>query len=175
MSEYNVREESKPLLEAIFQTYGDIGANCSLSNFAAGLYLLKSVCEVVQTLQETDFLQLNVEKITYLIDVVKELQTVNIAVKWLHERLSNILEAKQIVKQSSSMKQDKDKNNEEINETVKQLEEYEKEMVLVDHHLHSLKENINLIKEKLAAAKNDVSRIKEAHSVAKGKVKMLLR
>lgn len=161
---YRVKEASAPFLEAIFLKYGDIAANCSLLSNQWRSRLLEDVCNILTTLQETDFLHINQENIQSKIDCVNDLARVNMQVLWLHQRLTDILEAKQLVKQSSTLKEEKDNNIETINEKERKLKCYELDML-------ALEEKINATKKELAAEKVEAERINERHRVVKGKVR----
>ncbi|PON71501.1 hypothetical protein PanWU01x14_072980 [Parasponia andersonii] len=128
---YRVKEVSAPLFEAIF----------------------------LRTLQETDFVRITQEEIQSKVDYVCDLAYVNMEVGWLHQRLTDILEAKQLVKQSSTLKAVKDKNTEFIDEQKRKLKCYNLDM-------RALEEKISSTEAVLAAAEVEAGRINEKHCVA---------
>ncbi|PON99564.1 Phospholipase-like [Trema orientale] len=163
---YRVKEASAPLLEAIFLKYGDIAAHCSLVSIEGRSRFLEDVCDILRTLQETDFVRITQEEIQSKVDYVCDLAYVNMEVGWLHQRLTDILEAKQLVKQSSTLKAVKDKNTEFIDEQKRKLKCYNLDM-------RALEEKISSTEAVLAAAEVEAGRINEKHCVAKGKVRIL--
>ncbi|XP_062076275.1 uncharacterized protein LOC133781228 [Humulus lupulus] len=156
---YKIKQASVPLLEAIFQNYGDIAANCTLVSTQGRSRFLEDVCEIVKTLQDPNFLKITQEEIQSKFDYVCDLLNLNIQVWWLQKRLADILEAKQFVKQSSTLKWEKDKQMEMISEKERELKLYE--------------EKISMIKEELAAANAKADGINDRYCLAKRKVIMI--
>ena len=167
---YKVKENLAKLLETIFVKYGDIAAQCSLSRMEWRSRFLEDVCRVFQSLEETDFARITPQEIKEKIEILEDIEKLNIQVGWLRKRLSDILEARQLLKQYLTLKESKDRNAELIDASEKELEEFELERVALETNMSLLKKKIDATKFKLVAAKSTTKEIKGTHSIAKTKV-----
>ncbi|KAK9285949.1 hypothetical protein L1049_025151 [Liquidambar formosana] len=160
---YRVKEEVAPALRSIFLKHGDIAANCSFQTMQPRSSILEIVCGIILKLQESEFTQITPVELNTMRAIVSDLEGVRLDVRWLCQRLDDIIEAKQLVKHSSTMKKAKGRNKQVIEETEKELKKLEVDM-------EDLVKKISLTNEKLDAMKAEAVVLNETTSDAKTKV-----
>ncbi|XP_012072897.1 uncharacterized protein LOC105634627 [Jatropha curcas] len=128
---------------------------------------LENLSEFIQTFQTKKFCELPQLEIEKALALVHDFRTAGLEVDWLQPRLKDMLEAKQLIKQSSTLKERRDKSNQVIKEKKEELEVYEPQLL-------ALQEKVNLAKKKLASAQAEAETIREKVSNAKAKVRFFV-
>ncbi|OMO84516.1 Phospholipase-like protein [Corchorus olitorius] len=149
---YRVKEAYASILRKVIEKHGDIAMNCIMKSEWNRSRLLEKVCEIVQTLQTTKLLHItDVEVMNMLRDVI-DLGSAKVNVGWLEQNLENILEVKELVNQSSQLKECKERNLKIIEESRKILKSCEDLIPVYEDKLQRLKEMATFEKEKIDAA-----------------------
>ncbi|XP_058735768.1 uncharacterized protein LOC131607829 [Vicia villosa] len=100
---YQVKPEYMEILRKIIDKHGDIAKNCQAKSVKFRSMMLEIICEVISALDKKDVTNLKgVKKMIGQIDDVKEMK---VEVEWLHTRLTEILEARQVFKQCGKLKE----------------------------------------------------------------------
>ncbi|KAK6258215.1 ATPase [Theobroma cacao] len=120
--EYTVKAELAPILRAVLLKYGDIVANSLLTSMQCRSSLLEIACGIIQKLQAVKLEDVTELELQSMLTSVSDLESLKLQISWLHKRLDEIVEALQLVKQSSTLKEDMSKNLQEIVELEKELE-----------------------------------------------------
>ncbi|KAK6288180.1 hypothetical protein POUND7_014359 [Theobroma cacao] len=120
--EYTVKAELAPILRAVLLKYGDIVANSLLNSMQCRSSLLEIACGIIQKLQAVKLEDVTELELQSMLTSVSDLESLKLQISWLHKRLDEIVEALQLVKQSSTLKEDMSKNLQEIVELEKELE-----------------------------------------------------
>ncbi|KAE8675738.1 EG protein [Hibiscus syriacus] len=110
VGEYTIKEELAPILKALFMKHGNIVSNCSLKSMQCRSSLLEIACGIIHKLQSTTLDDLTEPQLQSMLASVSDLESLNLQVGWLHKRLDEIIEALQLVKPSSTLKEDDRKN-----------------------------------------------------------------
>ncbi|XWS29209.1 hypothetical protein CRYUN_Cryun24cG0008900 [Craigia yunnanensis] len=122
VGEYTVKAELAPILRAVLLKHGDIFANSILNSMQCRSSLLEIACGIIQKLQAVKLEDVTELELQSMLTSVSDLESVKLQISWLHKRLDEIIEAVQLVKNSSTLKEDKRKNLQEIEEMEKELE-----------------------------------------------------
>ncbi|XP_059623565.1 uncharacterized protein LOC132266650 [Cornus florida] len=147
---YRVKPEWVPLLKAICLKHGDIAKNCSLLSVTSRSSLLEIVCDIVQKSQDTEFRRITHVDLESMLDQVRDLETVNMEVGWLHQWLDKIFDAMPLFKGYSTLK---------------------KEILALQQKILTLKENVLLAENQLAPMKAEAEKIDEKVSETNAKLK----
>lgn len=154
---YRVNAEMAPTLRLVLSKHGDIATNSSLQTVQCRSSFFECICGIIQELQALVFTEVTLGELKSMRAVVMDLEHVRLDVGWLGKRLDDIIEAKQLVKQSSSLKEAMNKNKQGIEEIEKENE--------------AIAEKLRVNHEKLAAIKAEATPINGTISEAKEKVK----
>ncbi|KAJ7967144.1 Phospholipase-like [Quillaja saponaria] len=92
VGKYYVRESLASVLRSVFDKYGDIAENCRLESIAMRSCYLECVCYVVQELQSASIMLLTKSKVKELLAILKDVESAQINVAWLHSTLTKIAE-----------------------------------------------------------------------------------
>lgn len=117
--EYTVKEEFEPILEAILSKHGDIAANCSFHSLQCRSSFLEIVCGIVQTLQTTEIKDLSEFQIKSMLSSIRDLESAQLEVGWVHQRLEKIIQAMPLAEQCATLKEVKSENMQGIVEDRK--------------------------------------------------------
>ncbi|XP_021274471.1 AAA-ATPase At3g50940-like [Herrania umbratica] len=120
--EYTVEAELAPILRAVLLKHGDIVANSSLNSMQCRSSLLEIACGIIQKLQAVKLEDVTELELQSMLTSVSDLESLKVQISWLHKRLDEIVEALQLVKQSSTLNEDMRRNLQEIVELEKELE-----------------------------------------------------
>ncbi|KAH0687586.1 hypothetical protein KY290_019193 [Solanum tuberosum] len=133
---YRVKEEAAPILQKIFLKYGDIAMNSSFSSVTFSSSLLEFVCDIYNKLEATDFLSITSTELQFMIAEVKDLESVKVDVGWLHRRLNDISQAKQLVQDSCILNEAKTRNLVAMETNKKELEGLKEELATLQERIH---------------------------------------
>ncbi|XP_061365777.1 uncharacterized protein LOC133309056 [Gastrolobium bilobum] len=168
---YQVKPESIPLLKKIFNKHGDIAKNCTISTMKYRSMLLDMICDIFSELQDENLGKIKEDDLQDMIALVNEMKNMKVDIGWLHMRLFQILEAKQILSQSSTLKEAKESNRQFIENVESELEENEAEKNAVAEKLRSIHARETVCKETLAKAWDESTAIAATIADAKSKVR----
>lgn len=147
---YNVKESYASILQAIFEKYGDIGASCHLESVAMRSYYMECVCFVVQELQSTLAMELTNSKVKELQAILKDVESAQLRVAWLHSILEEIAENMELINQHQEVVMAKAK---------------------CDHEAETLRKELELDLETLAQKEQEVADIKTQIANARDRLK----
>ncbi|XP_025885989.2 uncharacterized protein [Solanum lycopersicum] len=133
---YRVKEEAAPILQKIFLKHGDIAMNSSLSPVTFSSSLLEFVCNIYKKLEATDFLSITSAELQSMIAEVKDLESVNVDVGWLHRRLNDISQAKQLVQDNCILNEAKTRYLVVMERNKKELEGLKEELATLQERIH---------------------------------------
>ncbi|XP_015069489.1 uncharacterized protein LOC107014147 [Solanum pennellii] len=133
---YRVKEEAAPILQKIFLKYGDIATNSSFSSVTFSSSLLEFVCDIYKKLEATDFLSITSTELQSMIAEVKDLESVKVDVGWLHRRLNDISQAKQLVQDSCILNEAKTRYLVVMERNKKELEGLKEELATLQERIH---------------------------------------
>ncbi|KAM7516197.1 hypothetical protein LguiA_005780 [Lonicera macranthoides] len=102
---YRVKEQMAPLLRSIISKYGDIGKECTFQSLEIRSSLMERVCGIYQNLEKTESLLFTPVELKSTLDVVDDLESARVNVRWLRKRLDEINEAFQLSKGYSALKE----------------------------------------------------------------------
>uniref|UniRef100_M0ZS02 Phospholipase n=1 Tax=Solanum tuberosum TaxID=4113 RepID=M0ZS02_SOLTU len=133
---YRVKEEAAPILQKIFLKYGDIAMKSSFSSVTFSSSLLEFVCDIYNKLEATDFLSITSTELQSMLAEVKDLESVKVDVGWLHRRLNDISQAKQLVQDSCILNEAKTRNLVAMETNKKELEGLKEELATLQERIH---------------------------------------
>lgn len=173
---YRVKEEAAPVLQKIFLKYGDIAKNSSFSSVNISSSLLELVCDIYKKLEETDnFRSINPKELQSMLDEVRDLESANLDVGWLSQRLNDISQAKQLVKDSRKLKEAKTRNLAVMETSKKELEEMKEEWAACVATCHVLQERIRKKEDEFGIARCENEMIMQQFEDSKAKVNDFLK
>ncbi|OMO56968.1 Phospholipase-like protein [Corchorus capsularis] len=148
---YRVKEAYASILGKVIEKHGAM--NCIMKSERNRSRCLEKVCKIVQTLQTTKLLHITDAEVTEMLRDVIDLGAARVNVGWLQQNLEHILEVKELVNQSSPLKECKDRNLQIIEESRKTLKRCEDLIPVYEDKLQKLKEKVTFEKEKIDAAR----------------------
>ncbi|XP_022741806.1 uncharacterized protein LOC111293278 [Durio zibethinus] len=172
---YRVKEASATILRNVMKKHGDIARNCFVETVESRSFFLEKVCEIIQTLQTTKFVNITQTEVEKMLALVGDLGRVNLGVGWLQKRLEEILEVIKLIKQSSQLKESRGRNAQIIQESKRALKSYEARILVHEAEIEALKEKASLEKEKMNAAQVEDRIITQRVSNLKPKVKLFIK
>ncbi|XP_049393296.1 uncharacterized protein LOC125857723 [Solanum stenotomum] len=141
---YRVKEEAAPILQKIFLKYGDIAMNSSFSSVTFSSSLLEFVCDIYNKLEATNFLSITSTELQSMIAEVKDLESVKVDVGWLHRRLNDISQTKQLVQDSCILNEAKTRNLVAMETNKKELEGLKEELATLQERIHKKEVEIGI-------------------------------
>ncbi|XVE82552.1 hypothetical protein DITRI_Ditri16bG0014400 [Diplodiscus trichospermus] len=172
---YRVKEASAPILRNVMEKHGDIAMNCIVETLESRSFFLEKICEIIQTLQTTKFVDITQTEVKKMLALVGDLGRVNLDVGWLQKRLEEILEAIELIKQSSQFKESRKRSAQIIQESERALKRYEARILEHEAKIQALKEKAELEKIKMDAAQSDDRDIVQRVSKLKPKVNRFIK
>lgn len=115
---YFVSPSLSMTLQAIINKHGDIAKDCQLESDYMRTPVLEGICKVVQDLQNIQFTELKQHHLKSFYSAVKDAERVNLNVKWLHQRLDELVQAVN----SMNLKDSKRKSMQRVESIKKALE-----------------------------------------------------
>ncbi|KAI5433551.1 hypothetical protein KIW84_020730 [Lathyrus oleraceus] len=152
---YHVKMEFMPILRRIIDKHGDIARNCVTESVKHRSELLEIICGIISDFEKKDVRSIKESSLRDKIALVDGLRNMKLEVEWLHERLTEVLEAKDILMQSSELKQKAAKNRKLVEQSEFELEECEAQKKELTEKLKTVCEKEVLCKENLARAKDE--------------------
>ncbi|KAF8020551.1 hypothetical protein BT93_G1087 [Corymbia citriodora subsp. variegata] len=149
VGKYYVSESISSTLRAIFDKHGDIAESCRMESVAMRSYCLECVCTVVRDLQSSSTTKLPDSKLREMLAVVKDLESSQIKVDWLHRVLDRLSKSQELTAQQDAVKVEKAKCERVLKTTKKKL----------DHHLEDLAEKEQAVADAKARAAETQERL----------------
>lgn len=183
IKEYQIKSELMPVLRKIIAKHGDIVKNCTTKLVNCRSSFLEVICEIISELDKknvgiTNITRKDLEK---KIEDINYIKNQNVDVEWLHTRLTEILEARRILKQTCKLKQETDSVRKVTEAAKKDLNKWEARKAELTEKIkgifHELKEVTDKeadCNERLARAHNESPKISQILKDAKSKVKRFL-
>ena len=122
VGKYRVKGRLSPILQSIFDKYGDIAASCHLESIAMRSYYLECVCFVVQELQITQVMNLTKSKTKEMLAILKDVESSGIDVAWLRRVLRENSETIELINQHQAMEEARANCDQDIESAKKKLE-----------------------------------------------------
>jgi hypothetical protein len=167
---YHVKPEYMPILRKIIGKHGDIAKNCIAKSVNYRSKLLELICEIISELDNKDVTNIKGKDLKKKISLVDEIKIMEVEVEWLRTRLTEILEARQILKQSGKLKEKFDSNKESIEIAESALQECE----TAKKKLKAICDKETLWKERLAKSQHESTKTYQEIKSAKSRVKRFL-
>ncbi|XP_059623569.1 uncharacterized protein LOC132266652 isoform X2 [Cornus florida] len=162
---YRVKPEWASLLRAIFLRYGDIAKDCCfVSTIRSRSFLLEIICEIIQKLQDTEFVHFTPADLNSMLDQVCDLETAKLEVGWLRQRLDDISEAMRLFRGYSNLK-------EAQRSRIQAIEKKKEELKSFKGQILALQERVVLAEDELTPMKAEAEKIDETITESKAKVK----
>jgi hypothetical protein len=171
---YQVKEELMPILTKITGKYGDIAKNCVTKSVKSRSALLEMICEIISEFEEKDLSKTKDGTLKRNIDIVEGIKKMNVEVEWLHTRLIEVREARELLMQSGMLKEKTDQNKKLIEEYESAFEKCEARKKEVEEQLKAICDEQAVCKLNMAKAKNDSATISRIVGFAKSKVRRFL-
>lgn len=186
---YKVKKAAIPMLKSILQKHGDIAIDCTATTLAGRSSFLEKICEIMQTLQATKFVDLEESNIKDLLDIVEDYEKLKLKVGWLKNRLEEILELKKVIKDYAKLKEAtaaKSKSMEksekavqrydfEIGEQLKRIDEYEAKKLQCLTEIQELEKKMCLELENVKASKAESESIMEKISCSEANAELFIK
>lgn len=172
---YQVKQEFMPILAKIIRRHGDIANNCLTKSVKGRSALLEIICGIIAEFEENNISNINECVLEDRIRLVGGIKDMKVDVDWLHMRLIEVREAKDILKKSAVLKEKKESNRKLIEESENALEKCEAQKKKVSEMLEAICAEETACKERLARAKVESTAISITVGYAKSKVKRFLK
>ncbi|XP_054786026.1 uncharacterized protein LOC129292499 isoform X2 [Prosopis cineraria] len=146
---YHVKESYAPILQSIFDKYGDIGQSCHLESVAMRSYYMECVCYVVQELQSSSPMELTKPKVKELLAILKDVESAKLRVAWLHSILEEIAENMETINQHQEVEMAKASCDREVESLRKELESNLKTLAQKEQEVTTIKTRIADARDRL--------------------------
>jgi len=168
---YQVKPELMPILRKIIGKHGDIAKNCVTKSVKFRSAFLEMICEIISDLDKKHVANIKGNDLKIKIGEVNDIKNLKVEVEWLHTRLTEILEARQILKQSGTLKDKKDSIRKFIEIAKSELKECEAEKKRVTDKLRELSEKLKAVSDKEADWKERLTRMQDESTKTSQRVK----
>ncbi|KAI4327657.1 hypothetical protein L6164_020093 [Bauhinia variegata] len=171
---YQVKPEYMPILRKIISKHGDIANSCTVTRMKYRSHLLEMTCDIIIELQDKNLSKIKEDDLQEMISAVNELKTTKLDIGWLHQRLVEILEVRQMLKESGKLKEKKESIRQTIEIVERELKACEAEKMAIEARYQSILDREIVCKKNLTRARNESAMINATISDAKSKVKRFL-
>jgi hypothetical protein len=171
---YQVKEEFMPILTKIIGKYGDIAKNCVTKSVKSRSALLEMICEIISEFEKKDLSKTKEGALKSNIALVEGIKKMNVEVEWLHTRLIEVREAREVLMQFATLKEKTDQNKKLIEEYESTFEKCEMRKKELEEQLKAICDEQAVRKLNIAKAKNDSATISRIVGFAKSKVQRFL-
>ncbi|XP_021718076.1 uncharacterized protein LOC110685849 [Chenopodium quinoa] len=168
---YRVKENLAPILRDVLSKYGDIAAQCVKKSVLHRSWLVESVCDIVEKLRTVEFVHLTAVEVDSFRVFVQDIESDNVEVGWLHQRLDEIYEAKRLLKESSKVKQAKSQNHHLTKRKEEEIKAYKREIKEYEEEICKRQEKIASANEELEVRMAEGKDLNEILSYTKAQVK----
>uniref|UniRef100_A0A6N2L5M4 Uncharacterized protein n=1 Tax=Salix viminalis TaxID=40686 RepID=A0A6N2L5M4_SALVM len=170
VGKYHVRANVAPILQLIFEKYGDIATGSRLESASMRAYYLECLCFVVQELQCTPFKQLTKSKIREMLAVLKDVESAQIDVSWLRDILNDLAEGMELSNQHQAAEEAKSNCDDLIESTKKELESMMEDLALKEKAVADAKAQITETRTHLSKLELESSELGETISSIQSRV-----
>lgn len=150
---YAVNPSLTPTLNAIMNKHGDIAKDCQFQSSCMLTSVLENICGLVKDLQNIPFTNLRWDRLKSFYSVLEDAENVKLNVKWLRNRLDEILEAVISVKEFKNIRDAKAKKTQRM-ETIK------KSLDLKKAELVNIQSAIQLLENQLSSEETETEKLK---------------
>lgn len=173
VGKYRIKGRLSPILQSIFEKYGDIAASCQLESIAMRSYYLECVCFVVQELQSTQIMQLTKSKVKEMLAILKDVESSGIDVGWLRRVLSESAQTIELISQHRDIEVAKTNCDNDLESARKQLESRMEDLVLKEKEVAETKKLIAETRAQVRELELKSSVLSETVSSIKSRVESL--
>lgn len=167
---YRVRESYAPILRAIFNKYGDIGANVQLESAVMRTYYVECVCFVVQELQSTSIMEFTKSKVKELKAILKDVESAKLQVSWLQSILNEVAEYIELISQHQAVEMAKANSDSEVESLKEELESDLKTLAQREQEVAAIKNRISETRDRLRELELRSCELDKNMSMIKSKV-----
>ncbi|KAH1236992.1 hypothetical protein GmHk_08G022055 [Glycine max] len=153
---YQVRPELESIVRKFIIKHGDVFENCTVSTMIFRSMLLEMICDIISDLQDKNLYEITENKLHRMIGLANDMKDMKVNIEWLQLRLEEILEARQILNQSSMLKEKKHISKKIVETVKRELEECEEEKNAVAAKFQILCDKETACKESLARAEDEL-------------------
>ena len=171
---YQVQPEFMPTLRKIISKHGDIPSSCLAKSVKWRSALLETICGIISELDKKKVTNFKGKDLKRMIDDINEINNLKVEVVWLQTRLTEILEARQILKQSRMLKEKKDSISKFIEIAESELKECEAEKNELSEKLKVVCDKEADWKKRLARMHDESTKTFKRIKDAKSKVRQFL-
>ena len=175
MNGYQVKQEFMPILAKIISKHGDIANNCLTKSVKGRSALLEIICGIIFEFEDNNLSNINECVLEDRIRLVGGIKDMKVEVDWLHMRLIEVREARDILKKSAVLKEKTESNRKLVEESENALEKCEAQKKKVSEMLEAICAEETACKERLARAKDESTAISITVGYATSKVKRFLK
>ncbi|KAE9610801.1 putative phospholipase [Lupinus albus] len=163
-----------PIGKQIISKHGDIFKNCTVVTTKYRSKFLEMICNIIVDLQEKKFSEIKEDHLQDIVLLLDDMKNKNVDVEWLHQRLVEILQARQVLEQASMLKREKECCRKKVENAEIELKEREKDKEGLAALLKAACAEVTDCKEKLAAAMDESARINTTIADSEAKVNRYL-
>ncbi|OIW00362.1 hypothetical protein TanjilG_05712 [Lupinus angustifolius] len=174
VDKYQVKPVLMPIVKQIISKHGDIFKNCTVVTTKYRSKLLEMICNIIIDLQERKISETNEDHLQDIVLLLDDMKNKNVDVEWLHQRLVEILQAREVLKQTSMLKEKKEFSRQNVENAEKELKEKERDKDGLAILLKAACAEVADCKEKLAAVRDESARIKETIADSESKANRFL-
>ncbi|XP_050229777.1 uncharacterized protein LOC126678902 [Mercurialis annua] len=132
---YMVKEELAPIIKKIIEVRGDIAAHHIWKTLEGRSMALENLADFFKQNQTKKFHEFSEVGIQNALNLVYDFSSARLDVGWLQQRLEDILHAKKLTKEASTLKKMRETSVEAIKKKKRELEQLEKKMDLAKKEL----------------------------------------
>lgn len=173
IGKYSVRETFAPILRSIFQKYGDIGASCHLESVVMRSYYIECVCFIVQDLHSSSIMQLTKCKVKELMAILKDVESAQLQVAWLHKILDEVAEHVELVNRQRDVEIAKANSENEVESLREELQSEMEILSQKEQEVDAIKARIDETRDRLRELELKSSELDKCMSLIKSKVDSL--
>lgn len=167
---YHVKESFAPILQSIFDKYGDIGESCHLESVVMRSYYIECVCFVIQELQSTSIMELTKSKVKELLAILNDVESAQLRVTWLRTVVNEIAENIKLIDEHQSVEAAKADSDSEMESLRKELESKMEILTQKEREVTDIKTKIEGIRERLSELEMKSSDLEKNRLSIKSKV-----
>ncbi|OIW00365.1 hypothetical protein TanjilG_05715 [Lupinus angustifolius] len=135
---------------------------------------LEMICNIIIDLQEKKISETNEDHLQDIVLLLDDMKNKNVDVEWLHQRLVEILQAREVLKQTSMLKEKREFSRQKVENAEKELKEKERDRDGLAILLKVACAEVADCKEKLDATRNESARIDETIADSESKADCFL-
>ncbi|CAL0325075.1 unnamed protein product [Lupinus luteus] len=174
VDKYQVKLVLMPIVKQIISKHGDIFRNCTVVTTKYRSKLMEMICNIIIDLQGKKISEIKEDHLQDIVLLLDDMKNKNVHVEWLHQRLVEILQAREILKQASMLEEKKECYRKKVENAEKELKEKERDKEGLAALLKVACAEVDDCKEKLSAARDESARINETFADSESRVNCVL-